>query len=410
MSSKSGGTGDGGGAGPGLRELFAAGQTRKAREEAEKILKKKPDDAPALVALAKAHLVEGEVAEAEKAVQRAEAAGGETLDTLTVRAALATEAYELDRALELYGRVAKGDPKRAEAEYGMGLVLAEQQRFADSLPHFERAVALAPKAGVLHYHLAQNLIRLDQHKRAVEHLEKAVTLNPMYPPAYQLLAKILCIVGRPADAKELLEEGLKLMPRDTRLRGELTNVQLILKDTAGAAATAAKLAEDLPKDVVAQENHVVTLLGEGRLKDAVAKVRALEKQGVRTASLKMSEGMALQGMDPPDVEGAIRAYEQAMSLDVQDWKAACNLGLLLLQQGQPQERALARAVTVLTEAMRRGPDRPEVLLNLALAYVRQNNRPKALELARKVVALELPPGNPAREQAERLVKKLSATA
>lgn len=402
MSAKSGNTG--------LRELFAAGQTRKARDEAEKILQQRPDDAPALVALAKAHLVEGEVADAEKAIQRAEQAGGETLDSLTVRAALAVEAYELDRALELYQRVAKGDPKRAEAEYGIGIVLAEQQRFADSLPHFERAVQLSPKAGVLHYHLAQNLIRLDQHRRAVDHLEKAVTLNPLYPPAYQLLAKILCIVQRPADAKELLLQGLKLMPQDTRLRAELTNVQLILQDTAGAAATAAQLAEDLPQDLAAQENQVVTLLGGGRLTDAVAKVRELEGQGLRSASLKMSEGMALQGMDPPDVEGAIRAYEQAMSMDAQDWKAPCNLGLLLLQKGQPPERALPRAVTVLTEAMRRAPDRPEVLLNLALAHVRQNDRPKALELARKVVALELPEGNPAREQAERLVKKLSATA
>jgi tetratricopeptide (TPR) repeat protein len=399
MSEKSGG-------GQALRELFAAGQTRKAREEAEKILRQKPDDAQALVALAKAHLVEGEIPEAQKAVERAEQAGGETLDSLTVRAALATEAYELDRAVELYQRVAKGDPKRAEAEYGLGIVLAEQRRFADSLPHFERAVKLSPKAGVLHYHLAQNLIRLDQHKRAVEHLEKAVTLNPLYPPAYQLLAKILCIVQRPADAKELLMQGLKLMPQDSRLRAELTNVQLVMQDTAGAAATAGQLAEDMPDDVMAQENHVVTLLGGGRLTDAVEKVRELEKRGLRSASLKMSEGMALQGMDPPDVEGAIRAYEAAMSLDAEDWKAPCNLGLLLMQKGQPPERAVARAVTVLTEAMRRAPDRPEVLLNLALAYVRQNNRPKALELAQKVVALKLPDGDPAREQAERLVKKL----
>jgi hypothetical protein len=55
------------------------------------------------------------------------------------------------------------------------------------------------------------------------------------------------------------------------------------------------------------------------------------------------------------------------------------------------------------------PGRQEVLLNLALAYVRAGDRGKALELANQVVAMKLPDGDPAREQAERLAKKLGAS-
>ena len=75
-----------------------------------------------------------------------------------------------------------------------------------------------------------------------------------------------------------------------------------------------------------------------------------------------------------------------------------------------KEMAVARAITVLEEARRRAPNRQEVLLNLALAYVRTGDRAKSLQLAKQVVDLQLPDGDPAREQAERLVKKLAAPA
>jgi len=391
-----------------ISELLAQGRTKDARKQAERVLAERPTNPEALVALAKAQLVEGEEAQAEATLARAEAASAPRTELLVLKGSLAGQRGQLDQALAFYQEAARLDPGRAEAAFGVGVMLAEQRKYQESLPHLERAVKLQPRTGVLHYHLAQNLIRVDQHKRALEHLEQAVALNPLYPPSYQLLAKILCILQRQKAAKKLLEEGLKHLPGDVTLRGELTNVLLQLGDAAGAEKLARAVVEDVPDDAGAQENHALTLAGAGRTREALEKIQFLESRGVRTAQLKSTLGVLLQAREPPDVEGALKAYEEGMALDPEDWRCACDLGLLLLQRGKPPERALPRAITVLEEARRRAPDRQEVLLNLALAYVRAGDRPKALGLAKQVVALELPAGDPAREQAERLVKKLSA--
>jgi len=392
-----------------ISDLLSQGRTREARQQAERVLAEKPGNAEALVAVAKAQLVEGDLGPAEATVKKAEAAGAAPAEVLVMRAALAGENGEVDQALSLYQQALKLDPNRAESEFGVAVMLAEQRQYTESLPHFERAVKLQPRAGVLHYHLAQNLIRVDQHKRAFDHLEQAVTLNPLYPPAYQLLAKVLCILGKQAQAKRLLEEGLKLLPGDVGLRGEMTNVLVQLGDARGAEALARAVAQDVPQNLAAQENYVMALVGVEKFKEALGLMKALDDKGVKSAPLRSALAICLRAKSPPDLGGAMRAYEEAMQLDLEDWRAACDLGLMLLQAGEPKEMAVGRAITVLEEARRRTPDRQEVLLNLALAYVRKGDRAKALDLAKQVVALELPDGDPSREQAERLVKKLSAS-
>lgn len=393
-----------------ISDLLSQGRTREARQQAERVLAERPGNAEALVAVAKAQLVDGDVGPAEATIKKAEAAGAAPAEVLVMRGALAGERNQVGEALALYQQALKLDPGRAEAEFGVAVMLAEQRQYTQSLPHFERAVKLQPRAGVLHYHLAQNLIRVDQHQRAFEHLEQAVALNPLYPPAYQLLAKVLCILGKQSAAKRLLEEGLKLLPGDPGLRGELTNVLIQLGDAGGAESLARAVAQDAPQNLAAQENFVIALVGAEKFKEALEKMKALDDQGVKTAPLRSALAICLRAKSPPDLIGAMRAYEEAMQLDPEDWRAACDLGLMLLQAGEPKEMAVARAITVLEEARRRAPGRQEVLVNLALAYVRQGDRAKSLELGKQVVAMQLPDGDPAREQAERLVKKLSASA
>lgn len=393
-----------------ISELLSQGRTKDARREAERVLAERPKDPEALVALAKAQLVEAEMAAAEATIAKVEATGTRPVDVLVLKAVLAGERDQVDQALSLYQQAAKLDPSRAEAAFGVGVMLAQQRLYAESLPHFQRAVQLQPRGGILHYHLAQNLIRLDQHQKAFEHLEQAIALNPLYPPAYQLTAKILCILGKQAAAKRLLEEGLKLLPGEVSLRGELTNVLAQLGDTAGAEKVARKLVDEYPDNEGVQENHVIALVAAGKGQEALEKIRDLEAQGSRTARLKSAEAIIHQAKQTPDYEAALKCYEEAVALDSEDWRYLCDFGLLLLQKGTPPERAIPRAITVLEEARRRAPNRQEVLLNLALAYVRANDRAKALDLGKQVLALDLPSSDPAREQAERLVKKLSASA
>jgi Flp pilus assembly protein TadD len=74
---------------------------------------------------------------------------------------------------------------------------------------------------------------------------------------------------------------------------------------------------------------------------------------------------------------------------------------------EPANANLPRAVTVLEEAVRRAPDRPEPLLNLALAQARLGQEGKAKELVQKVLAMPLAEDTDLHEEAVRLSQALS---
>lgn len=390
-----------------LQELLESGQTQKAREEAERLLAEDPENLPALVALAKAHLVKGDLDDAEPLIRKVEQFGAST-DSLVLRANLAGQRNQRDVALGLYQQAAEREPPQPEAFFGLGIFLADKDDYPGALKAFERAVELAPRAGVYHYHLARTLLELEQPERALEHLEKSLTYNPLYPPAYLVFSKILSVLGKLEEARELLHKGLKLMPDDPRLLAELTNVSLIGGDVGGAFQSAAVLADLSPHDPAAQTNLAMMLAAQGRHAEALAICRGMEAKGLATAPLKCVEAMVLRAQQTPDLPGAIKAYEAAMALDPTDWSSANNLGLLLLQKEEdPPDKNVPRAITALEEASRRRPDQLEPQLNLALAYARANQKQKSLELAQRLLQYELPPDNPLRQQAERLVQALA---
>lgn len=388
-----------------LRELLEHGQTREARKQAQARLAQAPEDVEALTTLAKAHLVEGELEQAERLVSRLEAKG-KSPDTVILRANLAGQRGDLAQARALYAEATRAQPPRAEAFYGLGIFTAEAGDFRASLPLFQKAVELAPKAGILHYHLGRNHLELEQAEQAVQHLVQAIELNPLYPPAYLVLARILTMSGNPENARTLLQEGLRLMPNQPRLMSELTNVSLLGGDVGGAYQTAAKLAQEHPDDPAAQTNLALMLLAQARYDEVLGICQRMELRGRTTAALKCVEAMAKDARTPQDTAGAIRAYEEAMGLDPSDWTAPNNLGQLLLKLPE-SDRFIPRAITVLEEAVRRAPNQLEPQLNLALAYARANDRQKSRDLATRLLQYQLPKDHPIRDQAERLVKVLS---
>ncbi len=387
-----------------LEELLAAGRTREARAQAEKVLRAAPDNPSALLTLTKALLVEGELAQAEEVLARLEK-HGTTVDTVLARAHLAVQRAEGATARALYQQAISMGPVRAEAFFGLGVVLAGVDEFDASLKMFERAVELEPRQGMFHYHLAQNYLALGRGAEAMKHVVVALERNPMYPPAYLLLSRMLTVAGKAEDAARLLKEGLKQLPNDPRLLSALTNVDLLGGDVGGAFQAAAKLAREHPSDPAAMGNLASLLLAQRRFAEALEICLGMDAQGLSTAPLKCIEATLYEARKPPDMDAAVRAYEQAMAIDGKDWVSANNLGQLLMRRG---DKALVpRAIAVLEEALRRKPEELEPMLNLAIAYARANEKQKSRELALRLLAFKLPESNSLRQQAERLIDVLS---
>jgi tetratricopeptide (TPR) repeat protein len=394
-----------------MEALLKAGEVEQAKELAQAALEKNANDRAALVVLAKLALLDGDADGAETLITRATQGGKEDADSRLVRAALASERGDRDGARAIYEQIIdEAEPPRAEAHYGLGYLLASLDQYAEARRHLQTAVELEPEVAPYRFHLARVLLLLGELQLAIPHLEKALELNPTYPPIYMIWTEIMMQMGDAAAAQELLEKGLEALPGQPELLNMLGNVLAARGDMQSAFTIAQQLAQHFPDDAVAQGNYARMLMAVGHRQPALDLVRAMADNGMATVQTKQIEGMLLEAQEPPDVEGAVLAYREAMKLDPSDWAPANNLGNLLMRWEEGSvERNLKQAIEALEEARRREPSRVEPLLNLAIAHARAGTKDQAKALAREVLqrapasAREL---KEVREQAERLLSTL----
>ncbi|MBN9681051.1 MULTISPECIES: tetratricopeptide repeat protein [unclassified Corallococcus] len=390
-----------------LETLLAQGQVAQAKAEAEKLLAKNPNHRDALVVMAKLALVENKVPQAEALLAKAEGQGA-TAETGLVRANIAAQKGQLDAALKAYQGVLAVEPNRAEAHFGKGMMLIKQDKAPQALEALSQAARLAPQNPVFRYRLGQVQLEAGQTDAGLATLREVLTLAPRFVPAYLSLSHALSAQEKLADARRVLEQGLKAVPNQPRLLASVTVLSMALRDLRTSYQAASTLAAQRPKDADAQANLAQLMLARGQIEQARHLCQTMASLGVASESLKMAEATCFESQEPPAYDKAIAAYEQGMGLAPDGWRAANNLGQLLLRvPAEPANAHLPRAVTVLEEAVRRAPDRPEPLLNLALAQARLGQEAKAKELVAKVLAMPLAEDTDLHEEATRLSKTLS---
>ncbi|MFY1830960.1 tetratricopeptide repeat protein [Myxococcus fulvus] len=392
-----------------LENLLAQGQLAQAKAEAEKLLTKNPNHRDALVVMAKLALVENKLAQAEGLLAKAEAQGA-TAQTGLVRANIAAQKGQLDAALKAYQGVLAVEPGRAEAHFGKGMMLIKQGKTPQALEALAQAAKLAPQNPVFRYRWGQVQLEAGQADAGVATLREVISQAPRFVPAYLSLSHALASQEKLVEARKVLEQGLKAVPQQPRLLASLTVLSMALRDLRTSYQAASTLAAQRPRDADAQANLAQLMLARGQLEQARHLCQTQASLGVASESLKMAEATCFEAEEPPAYDKAIAAYEQGMSLAPDGWRAANNLGQLLLRvPTEPANANLPRAVTVLEEAVRRAPERPEPLLNLALAQARLGQDVKALELVSKVLAMPLAEDTDLHAEATRLSRALSKT-
>ncbi|MBU8899835.1 hypothetical protein DRW03_15940 [Corallococcus sp. H22C18031201] len=390
-----------------LEKLLAAGQTAQAKAEAEKTLARQPTNRDALVVMCKLALVEGQLPQAEALLAKAEAQGA-TAETWLVRANLAAQKGQLDAALKAFDKVLALDAARAEAHFGRGMMLIKQDKAPQAMDALAKAAQLDPTNGVFRYRLGQVQLEAGKVDEGLASLRAVVAQQPRFVPAYLGLSHALSAKEDFLGARRALEQGLKAVPNQPRLLAALTVLAMATRDQRTSYQAASALAAQRPKDPDAQANLAQLMLARGQFAQALHLCRTMDSLGLSNEGLKMAEATCYEAEEPPAFEKAVAAYEAAMGLSPDGWRAANNLGQLLLRMpAEPAERHLPRAVTVLEEAVRRGPSQPEPLLNLALAQARSGQKDKARATVTKLLALSLPEGSELRDEATRLQKALA---
>jgi tetratricopeptide (TPR) repeat protein len=172
---------------------LARGNLSRARNEAQEALDRSGG------ALAEAHIGMGEIERRE---------GNRTA---------AREAFERGRAI---------NPNLAEAYIGLGQVTADEGRWSVALGYFQNAVALDPNDPLVHFWLAEALLRQPEPQlaAAIDAYSQTLTLQPIFPEAKLGLAHAYDASGNPEATWQYLEQALAQRPAYAEallLRGKL---------------------------------------------------------------------------------------------------------------------------------------------------------------------------------------------
>lgn len=166
-----------------------------------------------------------------------------------LRAAVAAHGRgDFRTAEQLYRQVLQTDAGAFEALHNLGHVLVQQERNAEAVGLFERALRARPDAVTTHNMLAQALRALGRHEQALDHYRRAIALKPDYALAHHDLGQLLQALGRMDEARAAVETALTFAPKRGafyRSLGELVRFDAGDPRLAAMAALARE-AEALP--------------------------------------------------------------------------------------------------------------------------------------------------------------------
>ena len=287
------------------------GDSSKARERAEAVLKRTPDNLDALVLWGAGVSASNEVASA--------------IDRLTARAAQFNDQPKYYTTLAtLHAR--KGD-------------------FAAAEQVCREALEKIPKSWEIHLALGDLHVRMRDLPRAGEEYQTAADLAPVKSMARVKLARFLWIGGRDAEAKKILDDLLKQVPRfyaASLCRAEIAvgehDYDVAMKILGGVLKTE-------PSNLEAFLLIQRVKMAQGKDEEAIA---AYEK--LAAAFPKSAQGRHLLGLarlHKGAVQKAIGEFERAVALDADHLESVRLLAELYIRTRQP-DLALALLKPVAT--------------------------------------------------------------
>jgi protein O-GlcNAc transferase len=189
-------------------------------------------------------------------------------DQLVQDARAAEQAKDYARAEQVYRQIVKLRPRDGVAHQNLGLALYLQERYADAVPHLERALGLDPGLFGASLYLGISRFRDNRFAKALEDLQKARQLEPKNHLAhYWLGAAHLALKAYPEAIAEL-EIAAHTAPKD------LETLYLLARAHAEYSAFLLdRLLKLAPDSVAAYKLQAHDALAEGLIRPAVVALK-----------------------------------------------------------------------------------------------------------------------------------------
>ena len=179
----------------------------------ERRLAQNPPDLEAGRLLAEAHLRLRRYSEAERVLERVIAAAPGDMESLNSLERVLVLEHKLRAAINVLGKLAAGDPKRAREYFQrMASYAAELYQDDEAVRYAARAVELSPDDAEGHKKLGQMYRKRQDVAKSISEFRQAISKNERLFPVYLELAELLLGQGETDDADMLLRRVIRASP------------------------------------------------------------------------------------------------------------------------------------------------------------------------------------------------------
>ncbi len=289
---------------------------------------------------------------------------------------------DVPAAINLLKDTIKAAPKRAEPELALAYVYFTSQNKADlALKSATQALDLDPNNILAYIYLRAIYKATNQPAKVAPLLERAAKADSKDPEFWLQLGKLYIqtfISDDPSQSVDELKKTSVVFQKaadagsdSAEILNKVANFYALTKQHKEAIPLFERVIEIDPSQVAARENLARCHLATDQPAKAAVVLEELIK--LNPADPHAYEILGKIYEQAGDITRATQNYEQALLVNPANLQGYETLTLMLLDHKQPE-----KAVTVLTEARRRFPDRPGFTYLLAVAYERAKQHQQAL--------------------------------
>lgn len=390
----------------------------KALQAIANLEKKLPNNPVTHNLRAAALLGKGDRANARKALEQALAIQPTFLPAALNLARLDVQDKKPQAARKRFDSILAADKNNAQAMLALADLAAADKKEKDYVAWLEKAVKADPQLLAAHLGLVRFYLSKKQDAKALAHAREAADANPDKPGALELLGATQMAAGDRAGSLATYTTLAQKSPRSAGAQMLLANAQVANKQAEAARRTLKNALQLKPDFLKAQEALIQMELADGKLDAALQIARQIQAQQPKSpVGFEREADILLSQKRYPQ---AIRAYEQALA------KGPGPAGLIKLHRAlflagdtraadqrlaswmkqhpeDPVVQIYAAEVYTLTQRnreaialyeviLKRNPNNPATLNNLAILYQREKDS-RALTTAER--ALKLAPESPA---------------
>lgn len=204
-------------------------------------------------------------------------------------AAVAWHEKKMDSALQFLKLAVEQRPDHADARADLALLLLLSGRAAESLPHWDQRLRLAPRDAPAWHNYGKALAAAGHLDAAVSAFEQAIALDPGQAKTYEVYAKAMADAGDEDRAEAVWRRGLEKFP-------SLESMYMGLADLQFSRSKVRESLETYRRGVAALPDSADLQMGAGTLLDDLGDKHGAEAAFRRALSLRPDWAVPVEGL------------------------------------------------------------------------------------------------------------------